>query len=198
VAREDSGIENFEDLKGKRVNVGNPGSGQRATMEIAMEAMGWTMDDFELASELKSAEQAQALCDNKIDAFVFVVGHPSGSIQEATTTCNAQLVNVDNEQIQELVDDRPYYSFADIPGGMYNANPDDVTTFGVRATFVTSTDVKNEVAYEVASAVFENFDQFKSLHPAFQVLKKDEMVSRSLSAPIHPGAMKYYEEAGLK
>jgi hypothetical protein len=198
VAREGSGIEDFADLKGKRVNVGNPGSGQRATMEIAMEAMGWSMDDFSLASELKSAEQAQALCDNKIDAFVFVVGHPSGSIQEATTTCNAQLVNVKNEQIEELVSDRPYYSFATIPGGMYNANPDDVTTFGVRATFVTSADVSDKVAYEVAQAVFENFDQFRSLHPAFQVLKKDEMVSQSLSAPIHDGAMKYYEEAGLK
>jgi TRAP transporter TAXI family solute receptor len=198
VAREGSGIENFADLKGKRVNVGNPGSGQRATMEIAMDAMGWSMDDFSLASELKSAEQAQALCDNKIDAFVFVVGHPSGSIQEATTTCNAQLVNVKNEQLEELVSDRPYYSFATIPGGMYNANPDDVTTFGVRATFVTSADVTDKVAYEVAQAVFENFQQFKSLHPAFQVLKKDEMVSQSLSAPIHDGAMEYYEEAGLK
>lgn len=198
VAREDSGIENFEDLKGKRVNVGNPGSGQRATMEIAMEAMGWTMDDFALASELKSAEQSQALCDNKIDAFVFTVGHPSGSIQEATTTCNAQLVNVKNPQIEKLVNDRPYYSFATIPGGMYNANADDATTFGVRATFVTSADVSDKVAYTVAKAVFENFEQFKQLHPAFQVLNKDEMVSQSLSAPIHDGAMKYYEEAGLK
>lgn len=198
VAREGSGIENFTDLKGKRVNVGNPGSGQRATMEIAMEAMGWSMDDFSLASELKSAEQAQALCDNKIDAFVFVVGHPSGSIQEATTTCNAQLVNVKNPQIEDLVSDRPYYSFATIPGGMYNANPDDTVTFGVRATFVTSADVSDKVAYEVAEAVFANFDQFKQLHPAFQILRKDEMVSQSLSAPIHDGATKYYKEAGLK
>ena len=198
VAREGSGIENFEDLKGKRVNVGNPGSGQRATMEIAMEAMGWTMDDFSLASELKSAEQSQALCDNKIDAFVFTVGHPSGSIQEATTTCNAQLVNVKNAQIEELVSDKPYYSFATIPGGMYNANEDDTVTFGVRATFVTSADVSDKVAYTVAKAVFDNFDQFKQLHPAFQVLKKDEMVSQSLSAPIHDGAMEYYKEAGLK
>ncbi len=197
VARADSGIENFSDLKGKRVNVGNPGSGQRATMEIAMEAMGWTMDDFSLASELKSAEQSQALCDNKIDAFVFTVGHPSGSIQEATTTCDSVLVNVKNEKIEELVDSRPYYSFADIPGGMYKGNPDAVTTFGVRATFVSSTDVSERVAYHVVKAVFENFQDFKKLHPAFAILKKDEMVSQSLSAPLHDGAKKYYEEAGL-
>jgi hypothetical protein len=197
VARADSGIENFEDLKGKRVNVGNPGSGQRATMEIAMEAMGWDMEDFALASELKSVEQAQAMCDNKIDAFVFTVGHPSGSIQEATTTCDATIVNVKNDQIEELVDSKPYYSFATIPGGMYKGNDEDSTTFGVRATFVTSADVSEKVGYTVAKSVFENFETFKKLHPAFAVLKKDEMVSQSLSAPLHEGAKKYYEEAGL-
>jgi TRAP transporter TAXI family solute receptor len=197
VARADSGITNFEDLKGKRVNIGNPGSGQRATMEVAMEAMGWTKDVFSLASELKSAEQSQALCDNKIDAFVFTVGHPSGSIQEATTTCDSRLVNVKNEQIEKLVDDRPYYSFATIPGGMYKGNPDDVVTFGVRATFVSSTDVSERVAYHVTKAVFENFEDFKKLHPAFGILKKEEMVKESLSAPVHDGAMKYYKEAGL-
>ena len=92
VARKDSGIKNFDDLKGKRVNIGNPGSGQRGTMEVLMAAKGWTRDDFALVSELKSAEQSKALCDNKIDAMVFTVGHPSGSIKEATTSCDTVLV----------------------------------------------------------------------------------------------------------
>ncbi|MFB4205283.1 MULTISPECIES: TAXI family TRAP transporter solute-binding subunit [Arhodomonas] len=197
VARADSGITNFEDLKGKRVNVGNPGSGQRATMEIAMDAMGWSMDDFSLASELKASEMASALCDNNIDAFVYVVGHPSGSIEEATTACDARLVNVKNPAIEKLVDERPYYSFATIPGGMYRGNPDDVTTFGVRATFVTTTDTSEKAVYTLVKSVFENFDQFTSLHPAFQVLKKKEMANASLSAPLHAGAEKYYKEAGL-
>ena len=197
VARADSGIENFEDLKGKRVNIGNPGSGQRGTMEVLMEAYGWTKDDFKLASELKSAEQAQALCDNKIDAFVFTVGHPSGSIKEATTTCDTNLVNVTGPQVEKLVDDNSYYRVATIPGGMYRNNPEDTTTFGVGATFVSSTDVSEEVIYNVVKAVFENFDTFKKLHPAFQVLKKEEMVKDGLSAPLHPGAEKYYKEAGL-
>ncbi len=198
VARADSGIEDFDDLKGKRVNVGNPGSGQRGTMEVVMQAKGWTMDDFALASELKSAEQAQALCDNNIDAFVFVVGHPSGSIQEATTTCNTRLVNVAGPAVNKLVKDNPYYSVATIPGGMYANNPQDTTTFGVRATFVSSTAVDDNVVYHLVRAVFENFDEFKALHPAFQVLKKEEMVSSSLSAPLHDGAKKYYKEAGLR
>lgn len=198
VARADAGIKDFDDLKGKRVNVGNPGSGQRGTMEVLMKAKGWTMDDFALASEVKSAEQAQALCDNNIDAFVFTVGHPSGSIQEATTTCKTRLVNVAGPAVDKLVEENPYYSVATIPGGMYANNPQDTTTFGVRATFVSSTDVDDDVVYHLVRAVFENFDEFKALHPAFQVLQKEEMVSSSLSAPIHDGAMKYYKEAGLR
>lgn len=197
VARADSGIKNFQDLKGKRVNIGNPGSGQRGTMEVVMAKMGWTKDDFKLASELKSAEQASALCDNKIDAIVFTVGHPSGSIQEATTSCDSVVVNVTGPEITELVKENSYYRVATIPGGMYRGTDEDVTTFGVGATFVSSTKVPEEVIYQVVKAVFEDFDQFKKLHPAFEVLKKEEMVKDGLSAPLHDGSVKYFKEAGL-
>jgi len=197
VARADSGIESFDDLTGKRVNVGNPGSGQRSTMDVLMEAKGWTMDDFALASELKSAEQAQALADNKIDAIVFTVGHPSGSIQEATTTVDAKLVPVSGPEVEDLVKNNPYYSKATIPGGMYRGTDQDVETFGIMATFVSSATVPDEVVYAVTSAVFENFEDFKKLHPAFANLKKEDMVTQALSAPLHPGAEKYYKEAGL-
>jgi uncharacterized protein len=197
VARADSGVETFDDLKGKRVNVGNPGSGQRATMEVLMEAKGWTMDDFALASELRSAEQAQALADNKIDAIVFTVGHPSGSIQEATTTVDAKLIPVSGPEVEELVNNNPYYSKATIPGGMYRGTDSDVETFGVKATFVSSAAVPEDVVYQVTRAVFENFEDFKKLHPAFANLEKEDMVSQALSAPLHPGAEKYYKEAGL-
>jgi hypothetical protein len=197
VARADSGIKNFDDLKGKRVNVGNPGSGQRGTMEVVMKAKGWTMKDFKLASELKSSEQSKALCDNKIDAMVFTVGHPSGSIKEATTSCDAVLVNVAGPAIDKLVAEHDYYRKATIPGGMYRGNPNDVQTFGVGATLVTSAKVPDEVVYNLVKAVFENFDTFRKLHPAFKNLKKEEMIKDGLSAPLHPGAIKYYKEAGL-
>jgi len=197
VARADAGIKNFDDLKGKRVNVGNPGSGQRGTMEVVMKAKGWTMKDFKLASELKSSEQSKALCDNKIDAMVFTVGHPSGSIKEATTSCDAVLVNVTGPAIDKLVAKNDYYRKATIPGGMYRGNPDDVQTFGVGATLVTSAKVPDEVVYNLVKAVFENFDTFRKLHPAFKNLKKEEMIKDGLSAPLHPGAIKYYKEAGL-
>jgi uncharacterized protein len=166
-------------------------------MEVLMEAKGWTMDDFALASELKSAEQAQALCDNDIDAIVFTVGHPSGSIQEATTACDTKLIPVTGPEVDQLVEENAYYAKAVIPGGMYRGTDEDVETFGVKATFVTSTDVREEVVYQVTKAVFENFDDFRKLHPAFGSLQKEDMVSEALSAPLHAGAKRYYQEAGM-
>ncbi|MCF4099231.1 TAXI family TRAP transporter solute-binding subunit [Maritalea sp. P4.10X] len=196
VARADAGISNFDDLKGKRVNIGNPGSGQRGTMEVLMEAKGWSTDDFALATELKAAEQSAALCDNQIDAMVYTVGHPSGSIQEATTSCDSVLVNVDGEAVDKLIEENSYYRSATIPGGMYRGNDEDTKTFGVGATFVTSTAVSEDAVYAVVKSVFENFDDFKQLHPAFANLDPQEMATAGLSAPLHDGAAKYYREQG--
>lgn len=196
VARKDSGATKFEDLKGKRVNVGNPGSGQRATMGVVLKTLGWSEGDFSLASELKSAEQAAALGDNKVDAIVFTAGHPNGSIQEATTTTDAVLIPVVGEKIDKLVADNPYYAHATVPGGMYKGNDNDVNTFGVKATFVSSSSVPDEVVYQVVAAVFDNFGRFKKLHPAFANLKESDMISGGLSAPLHDGAAKYYKEKG--
>ena len=196
IARKDADITEFADLKGKRVNVGNPGSGQLATMNVVLDALGWSMDDFALASELKPAEQAAALGDNKVDAIVYTVGHPNGSVQEATTTIEANLVPVTGEAIETLVADNPYYAEATVPGGMYTGNDEDVKTFGVKATFVTSAAVDEDTVYQTVKAVFDNFDRFKKLHPAFEGLVEEEMISDGLSAPLHPGAEKYYKEQG--
>jgi uncharacterized protein len=196
IARADAGIESFDDLKGKRVNVGNPGSGQLATMEVVLDAKGWSMADFSLASELKPAEQAAALGDNKVDAIIYTVGHPNGSIQEAVSTVDAKLVPVEGEAIDKLVADNPFYAYATVPGGMYKGTDTDVKTFGVKATFVTSSDVDDDVVYEVVKAVFDNFDRFKKLHPAFENLTEEEMIKDGLSAPLHDGAVKYYKERG--
>ncbi|MCL3881889.1 TAXI family TRAP transporter solute-binding subunit [Marivita sp. GX14005] len=197
LVRADSGIESFEDLKGKRVNVGNPGSGQRATMEVVMDAFGIGMDDFALATEYKGSEMAKQICDDNIDAMIYTVGHPAAAIQEATTTCDVRLVDVVGEPIDKLVEENPYYRVATIPGGMYNGNFEDTTTFGVGATFVTRADVPDEVAYTVAKAVMSNLDDFRGLHPAFANLKAEEMVNDGLSAPLHEGAKRAYEELGL-
>jgi TRAP transporter TAXI family solute receptor len=197
IARSDSGINNVSDLAGKRVNIGNPGSGDRATMSVVMDSFGWTNDSFKLAAELKGSERSQALCDNKIDAFIYMVGHPNGSIKEATTSCDAQLVSATGENIDKIVQNNPYYAYTYLPSGTYRGTDYDVNSFGVAATMVTTTDVSENVAYNLAKAVFENFDTFKRLHPAFANLKKEDMVKAGLSIPLHPGAEKYYKEVGL-
>lgn len=197
VARADSGIEHFDDLKGKRVNVGNPGSGQRANMEQLMARKGWTMDDFRMAAELRAPEMPRALCDGDVEAFVYVVGHPSGAISEAASTCDVRVVDVTGDAVDELIEEFPFYRYATIPGGMYTGTPDDVTTYGVGATMVTSAGVPADIVYEVVRGVFENFEQFKAMHPSLGVLEAETMASDGLSAPLHEGARRYFEEAGL-
>ncbi len=197
VVRADSGINGFKDLMGKRVNIGNPGSGQRATTEVVMEAFGMTKADFSLASELKGSEMAAALCDNKIDAMIYTIGHPAASIKEATTACDAKLVTVKGPEIDLLVSENSYYSVTTIPGGMYRGTDGDVTTFGVGATFVTSAKIPDEVVYTVAKATLSNLDTFRKLHPAFRTLDAKKMIKDGLSAPLHNGAIKAYKELGL-
>ena len=196
LVRPESGVAKFEDLKGKRFNVGNPGSGTRSSLEELLGALGWKLGDFSLASELKADEHGPALCDNKIDGFFYGVGHPSANIQDPTTTCGAKLVSVTGPTIDKLVAEKPYYAKATIPAGLYKNNPQATETYGVLATLVTSASVPEETVYQLTKAVFENFNEFKSLHPAFANLDPAKMVKDGLSAPLHPGAEKYYKEKG--
>ncbi len=196
LARKEANIGKFEDFKGKRFNVGNPGSGTRASMEELLGAMGWKLADFALASELKADEHGPALCDNKIDGFFYGVGHPSANIQDPTTTCGAKLVSLEGPAIEKLVKANSYYATAAIPGGLYNNNPQPTKTFGVLATLVTSAKTPDASVYALVKAVFDNFDEFKKLHPAFANLDPKSMVKDGNSAPLHPGAAKYYKEKG--
>ena len=196
VARKDAGVKSFADFKGKRFNVGNPGSGTRASMEEMLAAMGWKLGDFSLASELKADEHGPALCDGKIDGFYYAVGHPSANIQDPTTSCGAQLVSLSGPAVDKLVADKPYYAKATIPAGLYPNNPQATPTYGVLATVVSSAKAPPDAIYAVVKAVFDNFDEFKKLHPALAHLKPENMVKDGLSAPLHDGAMKYYKEKG--
>jgi TRAP transporter TAXI family solute receptor len=196
LARKEANITKFEDLKGKRFNIGNPGSGTRASMEQLLTTMGWKTGDFSLASELKADEHGAALCDNKIDGFFYGVGHPSANIQDPITTCGAKLVPIANAAVDKLVKENPFYAVVDIPGGLYPGNPNPTRTYGVLATFVTSAKVADATVYELVKAVFENFDEFKKLHPALANLDPKRMVKDGVSAPLHPGAVKYYKEKG--
>ncbi|MGL5949760.1 MAG: TAXI family TRAP transporter solute-binding subunit [Aeromonas sp.] len=196
LARKDANIKSFDDLKGKRVNIGNPGSGQRDTMEEVMAAKGWSKKEFALISELKPAEQASALGDNNIDAMSYFVGHPNGAIQEATTTTDAVLVPVTGPAIDKLLSEKNYFSKADIPGGLYKGNEQPVPSIGGKAVLSTSAKADPEMVYQLVKAVFENLPRFKRLHPAFSELTESEMIKVGLSAPLHDGAARYYKERG--
>ncbi|MGH8675705.1 MAG: TAXI family TRAP transporter solute-binding subunit [Burkholderiales bacterium] len=196
LSRKEANVKSFADFKGKKFNVGNPGSGTRASMEELLAAMGWKMSDFSLASELKADEHGPALCDGKIDGFFYGVGHPSANIQDPTTTCGAKLVSLTGPAVDKLVKERPYYAYASIPGGLYPGNPQETKTYGVLATMVSSSRIPADTVYAVVKAVFDNFDEFKRLHPALAVLAPPAMITDGLSAPLHEGATKYYKEKG--
>lgn len=196
MARQDANVREFQQLEGKRVNIGNPGSGTRATMDVLLKEMQWGHNRFTLAAELKASEMAQALCDNKIDAFVYPVGHPSSAFTEASSSCQTNLVNVTGPAVTRLIDKNRFYTEMEIPGGLYAGSDETVKTFGVKATLVTSTKIPEEVVYRLTKAVFENFDAFKKLHPAFAHLKREDMLKGN-SAPLHQGAEKYFKEVGM-
>lgn len=197
VVNPQAGVSSFEQLEGKRFNVGNPGSGSRASFEQLLEAMNLDLDYFALASELRPDEHGKALCDGKIDGFVYGVGHPSANIQEPTNSCGATIIALQGPEVDALVDAHPYYAHVEVAGGLYPANPDAVPTYGVLATLLTRDDVPAEQVYQLVKGVFENFEDFKRLHPALAHLQKEQIVADGLTAPLHPGAERYFKEAGL-
>jgi TRAP transporter TAXI family solute receptor len=196
LARRDANIASFDDLKGKRVNIGNPGSGQRDTLDEIMQVKGWDRSAFALAAELKPAEQASALGDNNIDAMTYFVGHPNGAIQEATTTTDAVLVPVTGAEIDQLLAAKSYYTKADIPGGLYKGNDAPTPSIGGKAVLSTSASASPEMVYQLVKSVFDNIERFKRLHPAFADLKEEDMIKVGLSAELHEGAVRYYKERG--
>ncbi|MDM8348891.1 TAXI family TRAP transporter solute-binding subunit [Pseudomonas sp. sp1636] len=196
LARRDANIASFDDLKGKRVNVGNPGSGQRDTLDEIMRVKGWDKSLFALSAELKPAEQASALGDNNIDAMTYFVGHPNGAIQEATTTVDALLVPVTGAEIDKLLAEKSYYTKAEIPGGVYKGNDAPTPSIGGKAVLSTTSNADPEVVYQLVKSVFDNLERFKRLHPAFADLKEADMIKAGLTAPLHDGAVRYYKERG--
>ena len=196
LSRKGANVAKFDDLKGKRFNVGNPGSGTRAALDEYLASSGGKLSNFGLAAELKADEHGAALCDNKIDGFFYGVGHPSANIQDPITICGAKLVPLTGPAVDKLVKANSYYAKINIPGGLYAGHPNPTPTYGVVAWLVTSTQVSESAVYELVKAVFENFDDFKKLHPAFEGLDPKNMIRDGLSAPLHPGALKYYKERG--
>ena len=198
IAAADSGIKSIQDLKGKHVNIGNVGSGQRQNAIDALTAAGLDYEKDLQAESFKAIDAPGMLQDRQIDAFFYTVGHPSGSIKEATSGARKVLI-ADITDVETLLEQFHYYTKATIPIKLYPGaeNDKDIPTIGVKATLVTAAEVPEDVVYLLTKAVFENFEDFKKLHPAYSSLTRESMLE-GLSAPIHPGAMKYFKEAGLQ
>jgi hypothetical protein len=196
VAREDAEVAVLSDLRGRRVNIGSKGSGARATWEVLEQALPWSREDFAEVTELDAIDTGDALCAGEIDAYFWVVGHPSTLTQETLASCPANLVEVTGAGADVLIDKHPFYTAVTIPAGLYNDN-DAVRTFGVAATLVTSSNVSADRVYTLVKAIFSDLDAFKLLHPAFADLDPKRMLTESLSAPLHEGAEKAYRELGL-
>lgn len=196
VARADAGIDSIEDLKGKRVNLGLPGSPGRTSAEALLAAMGWSLADLGTVAELAPEHQPSALCSGVIDAYILPTAHPSGAVAEATQGCGARLVPITGAPAERLVSDNPFYAFATIPGGTYGGNPDPIASFGLKATVVTRADVGPERVYALVKAVFDDLPSFASQHPAFAGLEPSAMAHDGNTAPLHEGALRYYKERG--
>lgn len=198
IASQKSGIKSVQDLRAKRVNLGNPGSGQLQNSRDVVQAVGLAEDDL-LAEYVKAIEAPGLLQDERLDAFFYTVGHPNGNIKEATSgRIKVFIVPIEGPDIEQMLQKCPYYAESIIPHSFYPyaLNNQDVQTVGVKATLVTSRNVTSDIVYAITKEVFENLEEFKALHPAYQVLTRENML-RGLSAPIHRGALKYYQEVGL-
>lgn len=196
VARRELGIHSVADLRGRRINMGSPGSGEQLGMARIMAALGVSRKDFASVQELSLAEQHRALCADDLDAIVYSVPHPNGLIQDVVRTCRGVLVNVSGPAIDAMLSRHPEYQRAVIPGGTYPSNPEDVQTVGVRAVVVTTTRLSDALAYQITKAVFDNFEDFRRLHPLFASLSVHDMVAGTHGVPIHDGAARYYRERG--
>lgn len=197
IVQKRSNINKLDDIRGKVVNLGAEGSGVRATMEDLMKAKGWTKTDFKNVAELKSADQAKALCNGTIDVMVLATGHPNGLVQEVTSLCETKILELNDEGVQRFLGGNPELASTVIAGGMYPGVPNDVPTFGVKATFVTTSDASDDVVYKVTKTVMDNLPAFKALHPVFANLDAVKMATEGRTAPYHNGAKKYFEEKGL-
>lgn len=192
----DAEVGSFEDIAGKRVSIGNPGSGILNTVQAMLEAKGMTEDDFE-AEYLRAAEAPDFLRDGRIDCFFYTVGIGGAAIQDITTTSDVDIVPMDDDEFAELIEEFPYYAFATVPAGTYDGQDEDVTIFGVKALFVASTAMSEDDVHTIVSTILDNLEEFQGTHPALAELTGEDFLS-GLGAPLHPGAERAYEEADLR
>ena len=196
VTRKDANINNIYDIKNKKINIGNPGSGNEATVLTLLDKLDMSVNDLKYAGKFKSSEMPDALRDKKIDGYFYMVGHPTANIKDASNSTDIKITPITGEKIDELIKEKPYFAKANVPGSIYKGSPTAVPTFGVKAVLVTSEDVNEKAVYTLVKAILENFEKFKNLHPAYADITKESLLD-GITAPLHDGAKKYFKEIGL-
>jgi len=198
VARKDAGIKKMADLKGKRVNTGNPGSGTETTAYMVFKYFGIDpKKDLALDSKLPSREQSKALCDGKIDAFLYPTAVPVATIEEAANTCDVNIVSLEGPELDKILADRDYFGRVKIPAGSYRGHDKDIVTFGYAAALLTTKDLPEEIGYHLTKAVMNGFEKIKKTAPMFSLMERKSSATFGKHVPYHPGAEKYYKESGL-
>ncbi len=197
IARRDAGISSLDDLKGKRVNIGNPGSSQRAVMDHVLKAKGWSRSTFQVAEELSENEQSLALCHNRIQAMILVTSHPNSNIKQVVELCGVEIVSVSGSDIEKIVSQNPYYSEVVVKKGTYDGQGEDILSFGVRITVVGSEDLSDELASVISQAIVENVDGIKNALPALRHHSINDMMRFETVTPMHSGAERYFKSKGM-
>lgn len=197
IARRDSGIGGLDDLAGKRINIGKPGSQERAAMEMVMKAKGWTRRSFQFVDELSAAEQSLALCHNRVQAIVSTAAHPNLTVARTLKLCDARIVPVEGAVIAKLVDDNPFLLTTAVAAGAYEGMDDGVATIGVPLTLLSSEDMDVDLIHTVTGAVLGELDRFRKMHPVLDGLTAEDMMKRGRAAPVHDGALRYFREKGM-
>lgn len=190
--RRGGGIKALADLQGKRAGIGAPATAERGMMEALVGALGWTMSGFTQVHELSAREQTAALCNDRIDFAVFAVGSPSSTLAALTAACDVSLLPLTGPAVEKLLQENPFYRKATVPAGLYAGVDTAVATFGVGATLVARADVPDASVEALVATVFENFEVFRSRHPALTWLEAEKMAKDGLSAPLHPAAARHF------
>jgi len=197
IVHRDAGIASLDDLKGRRVNTGVWGSAERGFIDALMAAKGWTARDFLATEALPVSQQSLSFCQDRLDAIVYATAHPDGNVARVLELCDAALVGVEGDELAAIQARGPFYVAGEIPAGSYPEAGESVGTFGIKATLVSSAETDPDVVYAVVKAVFENLDRLKRSSRPLMSVEPEDMTKDGLSAPLHEGAKRYFEEAGL-
>ncbi|APE45499.1 C4-dicarboxylate ABC transporter substrate-binding protein [Sulfitobacter alexandrii] len=196
VALADSGITSLDDLRGKRVSIGAPGSGTEVNTAAILEANGISYDDIE-EQRLNFNETADALANGDIDAGFWSVGAPTSSILNLSTTQDIVIIALTEEQLAAAREADATFAVTTLPGGTYTGVDEDISVLGIPNVLTVSSEMSDDLAYAITSSMFENIAELQAVHPAANQTTV-EFTLDATPVPLHPGAIRYFEETGAE